>query len=601
VKRRSLFAVGGVVALSAWLSAPAATAGPRPAGLQTLVHNVVAGIGLLGNQAAAANAPMQVAVALQRPDPAGELAFYRAAYDPASPGYHHFLTPSQFQDRFGVSQATYNRTVSWLQAGGLTIDTSSGSRDYVSATGTVAQVQRRFSTSIRRYTAGATTFLANSLAPKVPSDLPVLSVLGLNTFQRFSTPARAGGTPQAGLPNIFLTTPQALWSVYEQPANVTGKGQRVAVFGNGDTKGTITDLRLFEAKFNLPKVPVTVQNVGKGPFDDTSGAIEWNIDTQAITGMAPDAAELKLYFSSTLVDADVAQSFSAWANDPNGPAQADASFGECERSPLDPLFLALAPIDISQNPKANLGLALGNNLEPVSDQILRQATLEGRTLFSSTGDTGGSCPVVVLGPVIGAGNGVLNQILPLQNYPAASPYAVGVGGTVLYTTGTSPDHRFLEYGWPFGGGGPSPFITAPAYQQGVSGLNSPCLVDPKGNATNTGQLCRGVPDVAAQSGDVLSNGYAIVAGGKDSIGGGTSLSSPLWAGMWARVNSSSTGGYGFANETLYRLGKNNATRARDFYDIVLGTNVQRLALPGWDYVTGWGSPSLTNLIQDAAH
>jgi subtilase family serine protease len=600
-------AVGGAIALSAWLTAltaPAATAGSPPAGLQTLVHNVMAGIGLLGNQAADPSASMHVAVALQRPDPAGELAFYRAAYDPSSPSYRHFLTPSQFQDRFGVSQATYDRTVNWLRAGGLTVDTSTGSRDYVSADGTVAQVQRRFSTSIRGYAAGTTTFLANSVAPKVPGDLPVLSVLGLNTFQRFSTPARtrpAGGVPQAGLPNIFLTTPQSLWSIYDQPAGVTGRGQRVAVFGNGDTTGTITDLRVFETKFNLPKVPVTVQNVGKGPFDDKSGQIEWDIDTQATTGMAPDVAELKLYFGATLVDADVANTFSAWANDPNGPAQADASFGECERSPLDPLFLALAPIDISQNPKANLGLALGNNLEPVGDQILRQETLEGRTLFSSTGDTGGSCPVVVLGPAIGAGNGILNQVLPLQNYPAASPYAVGVGGTVLYTTGTTPDHRFLEYGWPFGGGGPSPFITAPAYQEGVSGLNSPCLVDPKGNPTNTGQLCRGVPDVAAQSGDVVSNGYAIVAGGKDSIGGGTSLSSPLWAGMWARVNSSAPGGYGFANETLYRLGKNNATRARDFYDIVLGTNGQRLALPGWDYVTGWGAPSLANLIQDAAH
>jgi subtilase family serine protease len=190
---------------------------------------------------------------------------------------------------------------------------------------------------------------------------------------------------------------------------------------------------------------------------------------------------------------------------------------------------------------------------------------------------------------------VLNQVVPLLGYPAASRYVVGVGGTVLYTTGTNPDHRFLEYGWPFGGGGASPFIAAPAYQHGVAGLSTPCLV-------NLSQLCRGLPDVSAQSGDVLSNGYSIVTQGKDSVGGGTSLSSPLWAGMWARVNSTAPGGsYGFANETLYRLGKNPGTQARDFYDIVLGTNVQHLALPGWDYVTGWGSPDLAHLIQDAAH
>jgi pseudomonalisin len=586
------------VALSALLITPAATAGPRPGRLQTLVNNVLAGIGLLPSQAADGSAPMQIAVALQRPDTAGELAFYRSVYDPNSASYHRFLTPSQFNNRFAVDQVTFDRTVAWLRGGGLTVDTSTGGRDYVMASGTVNQIQQRFSTTIRRYTAGPTTFLANTAAPRLPADIPVLSVLGLNTFQRLSTPARTA----AGLPNIFTTTPQSLWSVYDQPASVTGAGQRIAIFGNGDASGPISDLRVFEQKYHLPQVPVTVQNVGKGPFNDQAGALEWDIDTQASTGMAPNASELKLYFSGTLVDADVAASFSTWANDPNGPNQADASFGECERTPLDPVFLGLAPIDISQNPTATLGLTLGNNLQPVAEQTLRQATLEGRTLFSSTGDTGGSCPVVILGPVVGAGNGVLNQVVPLLGYPAASPYAVGVGGTVLYTTGTTPDHRFLEYGWPFGGGGSSPFLTAPDYQQGVSGLNGLCLVDPNGNPSNTGKLCRGIPDVSAQSGDVISNGYAIIAAGKDSVGGGTSLSSPLWAGMWARVNSTAAGGsYGFANETIYRLGKNSVTRARDFYDIVLGTNIQHLALPGWDYVTGWGSPSLTNLIQDAAH
>jgi subtilase family serine protease len=590
VKRRLLLVVMAAAALTSWLAAPIAIAGPRPTGVRPLVQNVLAGIGQLRSQAAPANAPMHIAVALQRPDPAAELAFYRSAYNPKSSGYHHFVTPDQFNNRFGVDRATFDRTVAWLRSSGLAVDTSTGSHDYITASGTVNQVQRRFSTTIRTYRAGATTFLANASPPRVPADLPVLSVLGLNTFQRLSTPARTN----AGLPNIFLTTPQSLWSVYDQPGAVTGAGQRVAVFGNGDTTGTISDLRQFGKKFKLPQVPVTVRNVGKGPFNDTSGQPEWDIDTQASTGMAPNVAELKLYFSATLVDADVAALFTTWANDPNGPAQADASFGECERTPLDPLFLALAPIDISQNPSANVGLLLGNNLEPVGDQILRQATMEGRTLFSSTGDTGGSCPVVALGP-LGAGNGVLNQVVPLLGYPAASPYVVGVGGTVLYTTGTNPDHRFLEYGWPFGGGGSSPFIPAPAYQQGVAGLSTPCLV-------NLRQLCRGLPDVAAQSGDVLSNGYSIVTQGKDSVGGGTSLSSPLWAGMWARVNSTAPGGsYGFANETLYRLGKNSATRARDFYDIVLGTNVQHLALPGWDYVTGWGSPDLANLIHDAAH
>jgi pseudomonalisin len=372
----------------------------------------------------------------------------------------------------------------------------------------------------------------------------------------------------------------------------------MAVFGSGATAGTISDLARFEQENHLPAVPVTVRTVGPGPFTDTSGAVEWDIDTQASAGMAPDASGLTLYFGSNLVDATVESLFTTWANDPAGPAQANASFGECERTPLDPILLQL-PGNISQDPTGTVGIALGNNLEPVAEQTLRQATMEGRTLFSSSGDTGSSCPVVVL-PVIGAGNGVLNQVVPLTSYPASSPYVVAVGGTVLYTSGTTPDTRVAEYAWTFGGGGDSLLISAPAYQVGTPGLFLPCVATADGQLTNAGQPCRGVPDVAAQSGDVLTNGYGIVAAGKDSQGGGTSLSSPLWMGMWARVNQSAGGtGYGFANETIYRLGKNAATAARDFYDITVGVNGLYAALPGWDYVTGFGTPRLTNFIADA--
>jgi subtilase family serine protease len=131
-------------------------------------------------------------------------------------------------------------------------------------------------------------------------------------------------------------------------------------------------------------------------------------------------------------------------------------------------------------------------------------------------------------------------------------------------------------------------------------LSLPCVASPDGQLTNLGRPCRGIPDVAAQSGDVLTNGYAIVSAGQDNQGGGTSLSSPLWAGMWARVNQSAGGsGYGFANETLYRLGKNATLRARDFFDVTVGANGIYAALPGWDYVSGFGTPDLAKIIADA--
>jgi pseudomonalisin len=162
---------------------------------------------------------------------------------------------------------------------------------------------------------------------------------------------------------------------------------------------------------------------------------------------------------------------------------------------------------------------LGNNLDLTLTAITRQAVLEGKTVFASSGDTGSSCPVVSL-PVVGPGNGVLNQVLALTNSPASLPYVVGVGGTVLYTDGHG--HRAREYGWPYGGGGSTQFIPAPSYQRGTPGLTLHCLTDPA-------QLCRGVPDVSAQSGDIVGNGYDIVTRGRFADGGGTSLSSPICA------------------------------------------------------------------------
>ncbi|HEU0318824.1 MAG TPA: protease pro-enzyme activation domain-containing protein, partial [Solirubrobacteraceae bacterium] len=293
---------------------PATAATTAAVGSRPLAANVLAGLGALTSAPADPATPMVVGVALQRPHPAGERAVYRSLYRAASPDYRRFLTPARFAARFGVPAPAFGATVAWLRAGGLAVEETSRSRDYVLATGPVAAVEKVFATTIRRYQSGTTSFLANTAAPAVPAGLPVLSVVGLNTYQRFSAPAHAAAplaAPLAGLlalpgvPNLFTTTPQDLWSVYDQPDAYRGAGQRIAVFGSGASDGAIADLAQFERQNHLPAVPVTVTNVGPGPFTDTSGAAEWDIDTQASTGMAPDAAGLTLYFGSTLVDATV--------------------------------------------------------------------------------------------------------------------------------------------------------------------------------------------------------------------------------------------------------------------------------------------------------
>jgi hypothetical protein len=139
------------------------------------------------------------------------------------------------------------------------------------------------------------------------------------------------------------------------------------------------------------------------------------------------------------------------------------------------------------------------------------------------------------------------------------------------------------------------------------------VTDPHGNPYSPpAPLCRGVPDVAAQSGDVPTNGYTVTMNQQnDNQGGGTSLSSPLWLGMWTRIQAASTRskGNGFAAAMIYRLASDPAKYARDFFDIggtstdtavsCNGPNPYNCSHPGWDYTSGWGVPDVTHLMLDA--
>ena len=446
---------------------------------------------------------------------------------------------------------------------------------------------------------GDTTFVGNTAAPRVPAALKVLALSGLNTLQRYRT-QQAPQLPAAGAPDVGNRTPQELWSIYDQPSNATGGGTSVAILGAGKTDTVIDDLHKFDAKNGFPALPVDVRHTpANGDFSDTSGNVEWNIDMQAIHGMAPGISKQVLYFSPTLADSELVASLATWVNDPAGPPIMNASLGECESIPVvNPILNneQLKPVNGNDGGTFPVTQAVSQNSEPATTMLLQQAVMEGRTFFAASGDNGSSCSVAYPGA-----NGVANEAVPLTSDPASVPFATGVGGTVLYSDGAQPAGRAVEKAWEYSGGNASPFIDAPDYQKDVPNLNRPCVLDANGQPTNTGRLCRGVPDVAALSGDVLSNGYTIVSDGKDSGGGGTSLSSPLWAGMWARVVGAApagTTGYGMANDALYKIAKDPARNGESFFDITLGANGLNPALPGYDYVTGLGVPKVSGLLKN---
>lgn len=610
-----------------------------------MVPAVLAGLPLATLEGPApAGQAIRIGLSLQRPDPSGEAQLYNDLYDPASPRYHQFLTPAQFDRQFGVPAAQSEAVRSWLSQGGLSILTSSPAGDYFTAQGTVSQLDSLFHVRIGDYRFNGKTFFANNVPPSVPSTLPIDGVVGLDNVRSFSLDSLSGRAnskngvitvgPQSGTQGVL--TPQDLWGIYDDPgaSSLTGtsgtstpatlertridlgQGQTMGVFGEGETSSVVAQLRLFEQAMGFPKMPVrTIQTEG-GPdsaYGDNAGAIEWYLDSQASSGMAPDASQLDFYFAKSLFDADVFADFDYWANDPNGPRQMNASFGECEQNPTNPVTGPLAQVPY--------GTEFGDELQAMGDPILRQATLEGRTLFSSSGDTGSGCPELVV-PVAGAGNGVAVQPVPEVSYPCTSTYVVCVGGTVLSANGASypkSAQRAAETSWTFGGGGSSYYIPEGPYQVGVAGINHPCLSTPSGDPYNpaSAPVCRGVPDVSDMSGNVTGDGYFIYMDGEPSSEGGTSLSSPLMMGQWARVQAAATAtkGLGFADETIYHQAKSadactsSATAAcsskpyaRDFFDVTQSEygagNGAYQPGPGWDYASGWGALDVAHFIID---
>src|SRR3954452_14889045 len=556
----------------------------------TLSHDVVHNLSLATlTGSVPTTQTVTVGVFLSNPNQAAEDAYVKQLYDPSSPNYGNYLDPVTFNSQFGVPAAKFQAAQSWLQGAGLTVTQIEAATNYVLASGTAAQVEAAFGTPLNTYTAAGRSFYANTQAPTVPASLGISDVLGLNNWNKFSIPrvqatgaTTATAVPTSGsVPKTGLLSIKDLWSIYDAPSTNMGNGQTMAIFGWGVTDPVVPDLRSFAAEWGLPGVPLSIKKYGSTSTPDTSGdgaTAEWELDTQSSTGMAPNVSSETLYFARHNDEAESLAAFTGWVNDKHGPLQGSASYGECENV-------------------GNANAIFTDGMEVPGDKVLEQAAAEGRTLFSSTGDTGSSCPIIGI-PVLGSPNGVASELYPGLNWPSASPWAVAVGGTVLHGDGNTPERRLDETAWAYTGGGNSTSEPAGSYQTGVAKTN--CTFDSAGNPTATGPLCRSTPDVATISGDVgTGNGLAINDdAGADQQGAGTSLSSPLWLGVWARIQAAakSSKGLGFANYQIYKLAQSSG--GRDFYDVTVGNNQPYPATPGYDNTTGWGTPEISQIMQD---
>lgn len=493
-----------------------------------------------------------VRLALKLQNQSALTTFIQNVNDPNNALYGQFLTPAQFAASYAPANAQVQQVVSYLESQGFENVTAEPNNLLVSGDGTIAQASAAFNTPIEQFAQFGKIVYGNTAPAQVPAALGniVGAVLGLNTIGQMKPTIVTRS--EVSVPQYAVSyDPQQFQSIYSATGTPTGSNASIAIMAEGDLTQVLKDLRTEEKAFGMPQVSYTVVPVGIAS-SDTSGEDEWDLDTQYSTGMAQTVKRLYIYDTTSLTDSDLALEFSRWATDDKAKA-GSASLGECEIFPyLDGSMLA-------------------------DDEVFAEAAAQGQSFFASTGDTGSFCPAEV------GENGVPAGV-PMVNYPAASQYVMGVGGTTLLTN--SDGTYDTEIAWYAGGGGISQFEYSP-YWQTAAAIPSSELGD------------KGIPDIAMDA-DPYSGANVYVDGSVEAVGG-TSLSSPLALGVWARLISANPK-LGFAPVRYYGLYDGATTPGSypngGFHDITVGANGLYTALPGWDYTTGLGTLWIDQLATD---
>jgi subtilase family serine protease len=560
-------------------------------------------------------------------------ALIAAQQNPSSPQYHQWLTPAQFGARFGVADSDLAAAQSWLQQQGFTVDSVANSRDRIHFSGTAAQVNGAFATSLHLYrTPGETE---SHFAPSTDLALPaalapsVLAVTNLNSFR--PTPQIIRSTTTGAQPNFtsstsgnHFITPGDIATIYDvNPvyASATGAGQSIAILGQSAIFST--DITNFLNAAGIPvrqPILVLVPNTGastvyKGDESESDLDVEWS------SAVAKGAA---VYFVYAGASGDVFDNSLEYAINYDIAPIISLSYGACEP-------------------------ALGSSYYATFNNFLAQAATQGQTVISAAGDSGSSACY----GTSGATTAVQEQLA--VEFPASSQYVTGLGGTEfpsIYTAagnnayfapqGSSdvvssalsyiPEQAWNDdsstVGIGAGGGGVSIYTARPTWQAttvpGITAVN-----------TALGSTAyRLVPDISLDSspanaplayctsdssswatGQVGSctSGFRDASSGDLTIAGGTSFAAPIFAGMLALINQAKgyTAGQGLINPTLYTLASTPATYAAAFHDTTTGGNQclagtsycngtttasSYLTATGYDLATGLGSIDLAKLV-----
>jgi Pro-kumamolisin, activation domain/Putative Ig domain/Subtilase family len=603
-------------------AAPAAASSTQVVRVDGAAAPLPQGAQVVGALPAPEKEKLHLTVALEPQDPSGLENYAAEVATPSSPLFHHYLSVSQFAQSFGATPAQIATVKSALQAQGVSVGTPMANDLTLPVTGSAAQVEKAFSTSLSqvKLPTGRVAY-ANLEPPAVPASAAqfVQGVIGLDSVPReepqglslapaFHPPealSKPASATHNGASQIVTGGPQPCEQAENAPKEVAagtgytddkiasaygfstlyqqgdlGAGQTIALFEEEPYSSTA--VAEYEACYGT-STSITNVPVGGGPGEFKGQEHEGDeeaLDIEQVVGLAPKANVLVYQGSFTLPNSPVEIISTMVSQD--AAKVISSSDGVCE----------------SLNPPSIISS---------ENTLLQEAATQGQSFFISSGDSGSQqCAQSTEGK---------NRELSVLN-PAGQPFATGVGGTLLYSgeakaaeayTGEKPP---AEGVWSEGtqseggssGGGLSKTFAMPSYQSGAAGSLGVVKGESSASPSPCGAtFCREVPDISADAS--AKTGYVIFEENKWTVSGGTSAAAPLWAAFTALANATPTCRgipIGFANPSLYSIA--GSSYLSNFHDITepdlftgrADNNPEEGTLPfavgpGYDMATGLGS------------
>jgi hypothetical protein len=503
--------------------------------------------------------------------------------NPSSSQYRRWLTPQEFNQRFGPTPAQTDAVVEWLKSQGLKVTSVNRLGRTIDATATVNQAEAAFATSI--VTRGAS--FGNTVDPSIPAEFDglIVGIQGLDNMHAVMPAGLHRRSPSAAAAPAHGTT-LALADVSHPGAGDAGVGVPGATVNGGSAFGP------FDVEIFYDEAPLIAAG-NSGTVSPDCVALDEDSDylDAAVTLFASTFS-----FTPFNITRVIPGRSSPGTNDDETEALLDIDYAHAT-APATPIHVYVdrnlytsIQSSVTDNVCGVIGVSFiyCSSSSPFFtglDTLFAQAASQGQSVFISSGDTGAA------GLAYDAtSNSCVAGTTRNASEMAASPHVTGVGGTMfspqynssgndISVVGVAPGG--IEIGWSGSGGGASQIFSKPAWQAGPGVPND---------------SARDVPDVSmiAWSPGVFigadSGGTAVI----QCCWGGTSLAAPLWAGYSRAIaKQQNATRLGLIDPTLYSLaqaslsanGIEDVTSGNNSYNGVTGFN----AGVGYDQVTGWGS------------